>query len=97
MSDIRYVVNWPARVEEMRSFVGLGEEDRQLGPAGFITTPGKPEETAAAIVRLCEEPGLRDRMSAAAWRICSFVMSFFTWSRIPRTRHFSRMSDERWV
>ena len=27
---MRYVVNWPARLEEMVSFVGLTQEDRQL-------------------------------------------------------------------
>ena len=35
---MRYVVNWPARLEEMASFVGLTEQDRELirDSAGLI-------------------------------------------------------------
>ena len=34
---MRYVVNWPAKLEEMAAFVGLTEEDHQLIQASTST------------------------------------------------------------
>jgi glycosyltransferase involved in cell wall biosynthesis len=36
------------------------------GENGLLVRPNAPEELAAAIRRLLEEPGLRDRLAAAA-------------------------------
>lgn len=44
---------------------GRGDEDRRIGPSGFVTRVAAPKETAAAIVRLAREPTLRARMGAA--------------------------------
>ena len=44
---------------------GRGEEDRRIGPSGFVTRVAAPKETAAAIVRLARDVQLRWRMGAA--------------------------------
>jgi glycosyltransferase involved in cell wall biosynthesis len=44
---------------------GRGEEDRRIGPSGFVTRVAAPKETAAAIVRLARDVRLRWRMGAA--------------------------------
>ena len=36
------------------------------GENGLLVAPGRPEELAAAMRRVLEEPGLRDRLAAAA-------------------------------
>ena len=38
---------------------GRSGDDRQLGPSGFVTRVAVPEDTAAALVRLAADPGLR--------------------------------------
>ena len=47
---------------------GRGDEDRGIGPSGFVTRVAAPKETAAAIVRLARDPALRARMGAAGRR-----------------------------
>jgi glycosyltransferase involved in cell wall biosynthesis len=47
---------------------GRGDEDRRIGPSGFVTRVAAPKETAAAIVRLAQDPRLRRRMGAAGHR-----------------------------
>ena len=47
---------------------GRSEEDRRLGPSGFVTRVAAPKETAAAIVRLARDVRLRWRMGAAGHR-----------------------------
>jgi polysaccharide biosynthesis protein PelF len=44
---------------------GRTEEDRRIGPSGFVTRVAAPKETAAAIVRLARDVRLRWRMGAA--------------------------------
>jgi glycosyltransferase involved in cell wall biosynthesis len=44
---------------------GRGDQDRQIGPSGFVTRVAAPKETAAAIVRLARDVRLRWRMGAA--------------------------------
>jgi glycosyltransferase involved in cell wall biosynthesis len=44
---------------------GRGDEDRRIGPSGFVTRVAAPKETAAAIVRLARDVRLRWRMGAA--------------------------------
>ncbi len=44
---------------------GRGEEDRRIGPSGFVTRVAAPKETAAAIIRLARDVQLRWRMGAA--------------------------------
>ena len=36
------------------------------GENGLLVPPGRPDELAAAIGRILDEPGLRDRLAAAA-------------------------------
>jgi glycosyltransferase involved in cell wall biosynthesis len=47
---------------------GRTGEDRGLGPSGIVTRLAAPEETAAAIVRLVRDPGLRRRLGDAGRR-----------------------------
>jgi glycosyltransferase involved in cell wall biosynthesis len=44
---------------------GRGEEDRRIGPSGFVTRVAAPKETAAAIIKLARDVKLRWRMGAA--------------------------------
>jgi glycosyltransferase involved in cell wall biosynthesis len=44
---------------------GHTPEDRSLGPSGLITLPASPDQTAAAIVRLWKDEGLRRQMARA--------------------------------
>jgi len=44
---------------------GRGDEDRRIGPSGFVTRVAAPKETAAAIVRLARDTLLRRRMGGA--------------------------------
>jgi glycosyltransferase involved in cell wall biosynthesis len=44
---------------------GRTEQDRRIGPSGFVTRVAAPKETAAALVRLARDPRLRARMGAA--------------------------------
>jgi glycosyltransferase involved in cell wall biosynthesis len=44
---------------------GRSDEDRRIGPSGFVTRVAAPKETAAAIVRLARDVGLRWRMGVA--------------------------------
>jgi len=45
---------------------GLEPEDKELGTSGIITKIGNPEETAAAIIKILSDAGLRERMGVAA-------------------------------
>ena len=47
---------------------GRTHVDRRIGPSGIVTRLAAPEETAAAIVRLAQDPGLRRLMGAAGRR-----------------------------
>ncbi len=47
---------------------GSTPEDRADGAAGLLTLPADPEGTAAALLRLLREPGLRASMQAAGRR-----------------------------
>jgi glycosyltransferase involved in cell wall biosynthesis len=42
----------------------VGSCREMLDGIGFITSPGKPEETAEAIIRLCKNPRLREELAA---------------------------------
>ena len=44
---------------------GRRDEDRRIGPSGFVTRVAAPKETAAAIVRLARDARLRWQMGAA--------------------------------
>jgi glycosyltransferase involved in cell wall biosynthesis len=44
---------------------GRTEEDRRIGPSGFVTRVAAPKETAAALVKLARDVRLRWRMGAA--------------------------------
>jgi len=44
---------------------GRTAEDRALGPSGLVTRVATPKETAAALVHLARDGGLRRRMGAA--------------------------------
>jgi len=44
---------------------GRGEDDRHIGPSGFVTRVAAPKETAAAIIKLARDVRLRWRMGAA--------------------------------
>jgi polysaccharide biosynthesis protein PelF len=44
---------------------GRSEQDRRIGPSGFVTRVAAPKETAAALVRLARDVRLRWRMGAA--------------------------------
>ncbi|MCA1724821.1 MAG: GT4 family glycosyltransferase PelF, partial [Thermomicrobia bacterium] len=44
---------------------GITPDDRALGPSGLLTAVGSPRETAAALIRLWRDEGLRQRMAAA--------------------------------
>jgi glycosyltransferase involved in cell wall biosynthesis len=44
---------------------GRGEDDRRIGPSGFVTRVAAPKETAAAIIKLARDVKLRWRMGAA--------------------------------
>ena len=44
---------------------GRSDDDRRLGPSGFVTRVAAPKETAAAMVRLARDPQLRRAMGAA--------------------------------
>jgi glycosyltransferase involved in cell wall biosynthesis len=44
---------------------GRTPEDRALGPSGVVTRVASPKETAAALVMLSRDPGLRRRMGEA--------------------------------
>jgi polysaccharide biosynthesis protein PelF len=44
---------------------GRSEEDRRIGPSGFVTRVAAPKETAAAIIKLARDVKLRWRMGAA--------------------------------
>ncbi|MBI2267064.1 MAG: GT4 family glycosyltransferase PelF [Armatimonadetes bacterium] len=41
---------------------GLEPEDKALGPSGFITRVGSPQETAEAIIKIFSDPELMERM-----------------------------------
>ena len=47
---------------------GRTDEDRRLGPSGIVTRVATPKESAAALVRLARDTGLRRRMGAAGRR-----------------------------
>ncbi len=47
---------------------GQSDADRRIGPSGIVTRLAAPEETAAAIARLAQDPELRRRMGAAGQR-----------------------------
>jgi glycosyltransferase involved in cell wall biosynthesis len=47
---------------------GRTDEDRALGPSGFVTRVATPKETAAALVELARDGRLRRRMGAAGRR-----------------------------
>jgi glycosyltransferase involved in cell wall biosynthesis len=47
---------------------GRSDEDREIGPSGFVTRVASPKETAAAIVRLARDVRLRWQMGAAGHR-----------------------------
>jgi glycosyltransferase involved in cell wall biosynthesis len=47
---------------------GRSDEDRKIGPSGFVTRVAAPKETAAAIVRLARDVRLRWQMGAAGHR-----------------------------
>jgi len=52
---------------------GVGERDRQLGRSGVITRLAAPEETAAAMIQLAQDPALRASMGAAGQcRVATF-------------------------
>ena len=44
---------------------GRTEEDRRMGPSGFVTRVAAPKETAAALVRLARDVRLRWQMGVA--------------------------------
>jgi glycosyltransferase involved in cell wall biosynthesis len=44
---------------------GRSDDDRGIGPSGFVTRVAAPKETAAAMVRLARDPHLRRAMGAA--------------------------------
>lgn len=44
---------------------GRDEADRRLGPSGIVTHVASPEDTAAALVRLARDGGLRQQLGAA--------------------------------
>jgi glycosyltransferase involved in cell wall biosynthesis len=44
---------------------GRTDEDRRLGPSGFVTRVATPKETASALVKLARDGELRRRMGAA--------------------------------
>jgi glycosyltransferase involved in cell wall biosynthesis len=44
---------------------GRSEDDRRIGPSGFVTRVAAPKETAAAMVRLARDVRLRWQMGAA--------------------------------
>jgi glycosyltransferase involved in cell wall biosynthesis len=47
---------------------GRTEEDRRMGPSGFVTRVAAPKETAAALVRLARDVRLRWQMGVAGHR-----------------------------
>jgi glycosyltransferase involved in cell wall biosynthesis len=46
--------------------VGGNREIVEHGREGLLVPPGRPDELAAALIRVAEEPGLRQRLAAAA-------------------------------
>ena len=45
---------------------GLTPEDKAFGPSGIVTRVGNPEDTAAAIIKILGDAGLRKQMAVAA-------------------------------
>jgi glycosyltransferase involved in cell wall biosynthesis len=45
--------------------LGVTEEDRALGQAGFVTATGNPHETAAAVRKILGDKKMWERMSRA--------------------------------
>jgi 2-deoxystreptamine N-acetyl-D-glucosaminyltransferase/2-deoxystreptamine glucosyltransferase len=52
------------------------------GENGLLVPPGRPEELAAAIRRVLEEPGLRERLAAAAKPSVAAISSEAIYSRL---------------
>ena len=54
------------------------------GENGLLVPPGRPEELAAAMRRVLEEPGLRDRLAAAAKPSVEAISSDAIYGRLER-------------
>ena len=52
------------------------------GENGLLVPPGRPDELAGAIRRLLDEPGLRDRLAAAAKPSVEAISSEAIYGRI---------------
>jgi glycosyltransferase involved in cell wall biosynthesis len=54
------------------------------GENGLLVAPGRPDELAAAMRRLLTEPGLRDRLAAAAQPSVAAISSDAIYSRLEQ-------------
>lgn len=58
-----------------------GREAVRDGINGFAVDPASPKTVAAAVERLLDDPGLREKMGAAGYRMCQTEFSFANFSR----------------
>lgn len=58
---------------------GVSLEDRALGPSGFVTRIGSPEETAGALLKILHNPALRGQMAESSRQR---VRRFYDYSRM---------------
>lgn len=68
-----------SRAGALPEVVGADERPHPDGPAARLVTPGDPEELAAALASLLDDPATGRRMGLAGWRR---VQERFTWHAV---------------